>query len=137
MDEIFVDTDVILDLLTARKPFYDAAAILFSLADKSQISLYVSALTFANLNYILSRQYSPADARQKLLHFKNLVSVLPVTDKIVSLSLTSSDFKDFEDGMQYFTAIENDIHIILTRNLPDYKTSAVSVLTPDQYVRGR
>lgn len=136
MDEIFVDTDVILDLLTARKPFYDAAAILFSLADKSQISLYVSALTFANLNYILSRQYSPADARQKLLHFKNLVSVLPVTDKIVSLALTS-DFKDFEDGMQYFTAIENDIHIILTRNLPDYKTSAVSVLTPDQYVRGR
>jgi predicted nucleic acid-binding protein len=136
MEKIFADTDIILDLLSNREPFYTHAAYLFSEADKGKTQLYVSSLSFSNLNYILSRQYSSDQARKKLLKFKTLVTVLAVTDKVVELAL-SSDFKDFEDGLQYFTAIENNIKTLLTRNLKDYKTAEIPVMTAEQFLKGR
>lgn len=135
MERLFVDTDIVLDLLSQRNPFYDFSARLFSEADKGTIKLYVSSLSFSNLNYLLSRQYSPEQARMKLMKFKTLVNVLSVTDKIVELAL-SSDFKDFEDGIQYFTAIENGIKTLITRNLKDYKSAEIVVMTAEQYIKG-
>ena len=69
-----------------------------------------------------------------MLMFKTLVTVLPVTDKTVELAL-SSDFKDFEDALQYFTAIENNVKTLLTRNLKDYKTAEITVMTAEQYLK--
>lgn len=134
MESVFVDTDIILDLLGNRQPFYKYAANLFSLADKGKIKLFVSSLSFSNLNYLLSKQYSTDQARKKLLKFKTLVNVLAVNDKIVELAL-SSDFKDFEDGLQYFTAIENGIKKLLTRNLKDFKTAEIIVMTAEQFLK--
>lgn len=136
MEKVFVDTDIVLDLLSNRDPFYVYAAHLFSEADKGRIKICVSSLTFSNLNYILSRQYSTDQARKKLLKFKTLVTVLAVTDKVVELAL-SSDFKDFEDGLQYFTAIENTIKILLTRNLKDYKAAEITVMTAELFLKGK
>ena len=136
MEKVFVDTDIVLDLLSNREPFYIHSANLFSAADKNEIKLYVSSLSFANLNYILSKQYSADQSRKKLLKFKTLVTVLSVTDKVIDLSL-SSDFKDFEDGIQYFTATENNIKTLLTRNLKDYKSAQISVLTAEQFLKGK
>jgi len=135
MDCIFVDTDIVLDLLGNREPFYVYAAELFSQADKGKLQLFVSSLSFANLNYLLSRQYSAEQARMKLLKFKTLVTTLSVTDKIVELAL-SSEFKDFEDGLQYYTASENGIKILLTRNLKDFRTAEIIVMTAEQYLKG-
>jgi len=135
MDCIFVDTDIVLDLLGNREPFYIHAAELFSKADKGKLQLFISSLSFANLNYLLSRQYSTEQARLKLLKFKTLVTTLSVTDKIVELAL-SSEFKDFEDGLQYFTASENGIKILLTRNLKDFRTAEIIVMTAEQYLKG-
>ena len=134
MDKVFVDTDIILDLLSDRQPFYPYSAALFSAADLGIIEVFVSSLSFSNLNYILSRQYSPEQARKKLLKFKTLVTVLSVTDKVVELSL-SSDFKDFEDATQYYCAIENAIPILLTRNLKDYKAAEIPIMTAEQYLK--
>lgn len=136
IDKVFVDSDIILDLLSNREPFYIHSAHLFSAADKNDIKLFVSSLSFANLNYILSRQFSADQVKKKLLKFKTLVTVLSVTDKIVELGL-SSDFKDFEDAMQYFTATENNIKILLTRNLKDYKNAEISVMTAEQFLKGK
>ncbi len=136
MDKVFVDTDIILDFLGFREPFYINAANLFSLADKSLLQIFVSSLAFANLNYLLSKQYNTNEARKKLLKFKTLVSVLAVDDKIIELAL-SSDFKDFEDGIQYFSAIDKELRIILTRNLKDFKTADIAVMTAEQYLKGK
>ncbi len=136
MERVFVDSDIILDLLGGREPFYKFSAELFSISDKGKIKLHVSSLSFANLNYILSKQFSSEQARKKLLKFKTLVTVLAVTDKIVDLSL-ASDFKDFEDGLQYFSAIENGINLLLTRNLKDYKSAEISVMTAEQFLKGK
>lgn len=133
MDKIFVDSDIILDLLTGRQPHYYSAAELFSLADEGSLKISVSSLSFSNVNYILSRQYNGDQVRKMLLKFKTLVSVLSVNDKTIELAL-SSEFKDFEDAIQYYTAIENKIEILLTRNLKDFRKAKISVLTAEQYL---
>ncbi len=136
MEKVFVDTDIVLDLLGNREPFYIHSANLFSAADKNEIKIYVSSLSFTNLNYILSKQFSSEQAKKKLFKFKTLVTVLSVSDKIVELAL-SSDFKDFEDGVQYFTAIENNINILLTRNIKDYKAALIPVMTAEQFLKSK
>lgn len=136
MEQVFADTDIILDLLAQREPFYRPAAALFSLADKKEIAVHVSSLSFTNLNYLLSRQYSATKARKLLLKFKTLVTILAVNDKVVELAL-ASDFTDFEDALQYHTALENDVRIILTRNLRDYKSADVPVMSAEQFLAGR
>jgi len=136
MERVFADTDIILDLLAQREPFYPFAAALFSKADEGKLKIFVSALSFANLNYILSKQYTADQARKKLLQFKTLVSVLPVSDKTVDLAL-SSNFKDFEDGLQYYAAVEHSVPILLTRNIKDYKTANIIVLTAEQFIKSK
>jgi len=134
MEKVFVDTDIALDLLSQREPHYAAAAKLFTLADKGKLSIYISSLSFSNLNYLLTRQYDARESRRILNSFKVLVKVLPVDDKIIELAL-SSKFADFEDAIQYFAAIEQGIKILLTRNTKDYSLAKIAVLTPEAYLK--
>ena len=134
MKSIFLDTNIVLDLLAHRMPFYTEAAKLFSLADKKKIVLSVSALCLADINYILSKQISEMEVRKILRKFKVLVTVLPLDDKIIDLAL-NSEFRDFEDAMQYFTAIENDQDLIITRNQPDFKESKIPVMTAGEFIK--
>jgi predicted nucleic acid-binding protein len=136
MDRLLVDTNIVLDLLAERKEFLLEAQQLFTLSDKKEVKLYVSSLTFANTFYILSQKLKLSNARKILRKFKVLVDVLPMDDKIIDLSL-ESDFKDFEDAIQYHTAVENEIDIIITRNLKDFKTSKIPVLTAKDYIKIR
>jgi predicted nucleic acid-binding protein len=132
--KVFVDTDIIFDLLAKRDPFYIYAARLFTNADKQELDLCVSSLCFGNLNYILTKQKSASEERKILSRLKVLVKVLPVDDKTIDLAL-NSDFKDFEDAIQYYCAIENGIQVILTRNLKDYKNSSIPVFTAEEFIR--
>jgi predicted nucleic acid-binding protein len=135
MKRMLLDTNIILDLLAKREPWYNEAASLFSLADKKSVELYVSALSFANTHFILSRQLKPDQAKLVLRKLKLLVCVLDLTDKILELSLNDDEFGDFEDAIQYFSAIENEIEIIITRNLNDFTKSKLPVMTAEQFLR--
>ncbi len=134
MEKVFIDTDIALDLLSQRQPHYNASARIFSLADKGKLGIYISSLSFSNLNYLLARQYNNLESRRILNSFKVLGKVLAVDDKIIELAL-SSKFSDFEDAIQYFTAIEHNIEILLTRNTKDYGLAKIAILTPDAYLK--
>ena len=134
MERVFIDTNIVLDLLQKRDEFYSDAQDLSTLADKKELKLYVSALTIANTHYLLSKFYNSNESKKILLKFKVLVEVLSVDDKIIDLSL-ASDFNDFEDGIQYYTAMENNIELILTRNKKDFKNSTLPVLTAREFLR--
>lgn len=133
MTKVFVDTDVCIDLLSGRMPFNKTAEILFSLADNRKVKIFVSSLSFSNIDYVLRSQYSSTYSRQLLGKFKTLVNVLPVDSKTIDLSI-ASDFNDFEDAIQYSCAIENNLTTIITRNVKDYKKAIVSVLTPETFI---
>jgi predicted nucleic acid-binding protein len=129
---LFVDTDIVLDLLARRDPFYNSAARLFSLAETGDISLAVSSLTFANLFYILRKQISTRHALGVLSSFKQLVTVLPVDDAIVEQSLKAG-FSDFEDAMQYYAALNAGCSTLLTRNGRHYRKAEIAVMTAETY----
>jgi predicted nucleic acid-binding protein len=133
MDNILVDTNIVLDLLSKRELFYEEAQELFTLADHKKIKLYISSLTVANTHYLLARNYKLDEARKILIKFKVLTAILPLDDKIIELALVS-DFKDFEDAIQFHTALENDLDIIITRNKKDFKNSILPVFTAKEYL---
>jgi predicted nucleic acid-binding protein len=134
MKNLYLDTNIVLDLLAERMPFYTEAAKLFSLADKKKLKLSISSLCLADAHFILSRQNPEIEVRKVLRKFKVLVNVLPLDDKITDLAL-NSDFKDFEDAVQYFTAIENDQDLIITRNQHDFKESKIPVMTAREFIK--
>lgn len=133
MTKVFVDTDVCIDLLSGRKPFNTTAEILFSLADTGKVKIYVSSLSFANIDYVLRSQYSTTHSRQIIAKFKTLVNVLAVDSKPIDLAI-ASDFNDFEDAIQYSCAIEHSLTTIITRNIKDYKKSTIKVVSPETFV---
>jgi predicted nucleic acid-binding protein len=133
MTNLFVDTDVCLDLLSGRKPFNAPAEQLFSMADSGKIILHVSSLSFSNIDYVLRSQYSGAHSRQIMARFKTLVNVLSVDNKTIDLAI-ASDFNDFEDAIQYACALENNIPVIVTRNDKDFKKSVILVVSPETFL---
>ena len=132
MRKFFIDTNIVIDLLSRREPFYEEAANLFSLADKKLIELSVSSLTIANTSYALLRQMDSNKAKSIIRKLRLIVKILPLDDKVVGLALNDETISDFEDGLQYFTAIENEQDLIITRNLKDFKNSKLPVMTAKQ-----
>jgi len=134
MKKVFVDSDIILDLLAKREPNYIYAAKLFTLVDQQKIKGFTSAIVFANLHYLLRKNTSNLSALKSLRKLKTLINILPVDERVIEQSL-NSDFSDFEDAIQYFTAVNNGISIILTQNKVDYKKSKIPVATAEEYLK--
>jgi len=132
--KVFIDSDIILDLLCKRNPFYNFAAEVFTLGDTKNIELITTSLVFANVFYILRKLLGIDRAKELLRKLRIIIGIISVDEKIVDLALNSK-FSDFEDGLQYFTARENDIKIILTRNVKDYKEKDLLIQTPEEYLK--
>lgn len=130
---LFLDTNIILDLLGERDPFYEEAAKLATLADKGSVTLVVSPLSFATVNYILTKFESTELAKEKLRKFKILCEICNLDEHFVEKGLVSS-FNDFEDSLQYFSAVASDCEIIITRNSKDYKSSLIPVMTAGEFL---
>jgi predicted nucleic acid-binding protein len=131
---ILLDTNIILDLLAMREPYYDEASKLFSLADKRKVALSISSLSLVNTHYILRRSLAEKETRKILRNFKLLVKVLSLDDKILDFAL-NSDLKDFEDAIQYFTSIETGQELIITRNMSSFRNSTIPVMTAREFLK--
>ncbi len=133
--KIFIDTDVIIDLLIDRQPHAAAASILFDLAEKKKLKVYTSSLCFNNVHYILRKELGDKKTREIIGELLEIVEVLSVTRNDI-INAVVSEFKDFEDAIQHSVAIsENGIKTIITRNTKDYKKSKVAVFNSDTFVQ--
>lgn len=129
--KILVDSDVVLDLLLARSPYFPAAARLFTAFQEERLEGYVSSLAFSNLFYILRKQSSGLDAVALLRKLRLITRVAPVDERVVDLAL-AADFNDFEDAIQYFAAVEHGLDAIVTRNRRDYRSAKIPVLSAEE-----
>ena len=134
MKRLFIDTNVMLDLLGEREPFHEAIAKTASLGDTGKLTLVVSPISFATVNYFLSKFETPGMAREKLRKFKIISEICILDEPIIEKGLNSS-FKDFEDSFQYFSAIASNCMVIFTRNGKDFKKSLFPVMTADEYLK--
>ena len=133
MSSLFLDTNVLLDLLGERVPFFDSIAKVATLADQKKLSIVVSPLSFTTIDYVLNKYETSESVLNKLRKFKIICEVCEVNDETISKALTSS-FKDFEDAVQYFTALQSNCSIIITRNGKDFKNSTIPVMTAEEYL---
>jgi len=129
---VLVDTDVILDLLLARQPFYPSASRLFMAFQEGRLEGHVSSLAFSNLFYLLRKEEGGGPEAIAILRKLRLVTrVLTVNERIIDLALAST-FTDFEDAIQYFAAAEWDLDAIVTRNRRDYKASKIAIVNAEE-----
>jgi predicted nucleic acid-binding protein len=131
--KIFVDTDIVIDLLTKREPFYPSAAKVFSLAADKKIDLYISPVLISNLFYILRKVLGREEAINAIRKLRVLVRVVTIDEEIVDLVL-SSKFKDIEDGFQYYGALQDKIGILLTRNTKDFVGKEIVIMNCEEFI---
>ncbi|HMW95599.1 MAG TPA: PIN domain-containing protein, partial [Chitinophagales bacterium] len=131
MDKVLIDTDVILDFLFDRKPFSDDASRILSLCESKQIQGFVTAIILSNIYYLLKKTAKHEKVIESLKALMNILDIV-TTDKTTVLNALNSEFKDFEDALQNFSAEKNkEIKIIITRNIKDYKSSNLSIMQPE------
>lgn len=131
---LFLDSDVILDLILKRNPFFFYVQELLRQGEDRKIRLTTSALVAANINYLLSKIIGATEARKRLKEIVRIIDVLSFEGDIVELAIDSR-FADLEDAFQHFIALRNNCDAIITRNIKDYKHSTLPVFTPEQFLK--
>lgn len=132
MKRLFVDTNIIIDFLADRKPFAHSAAALFENALMGKIKIYISAVSYNNIYYILRQSLSHKETLHLLIELSEMAEIVDVTKNIINSAL-KSDFRDFEDAIQYHCALTvSKIEIIVTRDTKDYKKSKLAVMTSEE-----
>ena len=137
MDNVLIDTDVLLDFFFDRAPFSEHSTAILNLCEEKQINGFVTPVIISNLYYLLRKTANHQLVIEKLKQLLSIIDVIKI-DKDVVLDALNSEFKDFEDALQNFSAVQNEtIQIIITRNITDFQKSNLAVLTPEIYLKGR
>ena len=132
MKKIFIDTNIIIDLIADRKPFSKYAIALFKRAEEKKVHLFSSSHSIATTHYLLKKYMDEKALREVLYDLLDYLTVIAIDVAILKKGLRSRH-KDFEDAIQIICAsTEDKIDLIVTRNTKDYKYSEIPVLTPDE-----
>lgn len=131
--KVFWDTNVMLDLLGEREPFYTTAAQIATLADQRKIDIVASALSYGTVSYFLTKYYGLKTTIDKLRKFKAISRICKLDENIIERSL-QANFPDFEDALQYFSALSGGCDFIITRNEKDFKKATIPVISPNIFI---
>lgn len=133
--KVFLDSDIILDFLLKREPFFIEALQLFILKEKEDFKLYTSAIIISNVYYISGKQFPKPLIKQKIKELSSIIQIVDSTRQSICQSF-ESDFSDFEDAIQYHTALESKCTFLITRNTKDFKKAKnIRVLTSSQFCK--
>ena len=135
--KLFVDSDVVIDFFTDREPHVNPASELFELNEKGSIVLYISALSINNIYYIVRKYLGHKKTLEIVESLTEMTEIIGTTKKDVIQAL-KNDFKDFEDSIQYSSALTiKGLDAIITRNIKDYRNSKIVVMTPLNFLKMR
>lgn len=124
---VFLDTNVILDLIQ-RRVGYDDAALIMQKSENGEYSLYTSSLSMVNIAYILRKYYRGESLYHLLEELGDIIGVITVSSEAYHKALQSRAL-DFEDAIQLFSAIESDMDCIVTRNAQDFIFDKLPIYT--------
>ena len=131
--KIFVDTNVLLDVFQERKPQYDASVTVWDMAERGQVSGFVSVISFNNIYYIISRFRDKKHAGRAIKLLRGTFSPVSFDEQILNQAIDSK-MNDFEDAIQFFSAVHAATDFIITRNSKDFPKSSIPVLTPEEFL---
>jgi predicted nucleic acid-binding protein len=132
---IFIDTNILIDLLIKRMPSYASVAMILDKALKKKDTIVISNLSIVNAHYVVKKitDVQEIKLRTALHNICTTCEIVPFTLNITMKSLIS-EFKDFEDATQYFCALENNCDIIVTNNEKDFKLSTLPVMNAAEFL---
>ena len=133
MKAVLCDINFILDIFLEREPFYAPAARIFAMIEAKHLKGYLCANSFPTLFYILAKELKRDKAMRVLEKVRIVFRVATVDEKVIDLSL-ASDFKDFEDAVQCYSAVTAKVDCLITRNKTDYVTNILSIMTPEEFL---
>ncbi|MFN4886055.1 MAG: type II toxin-antitoxin system VapC family toxin [Bacteroidota bacterium] len=130
---LFVDSDVILDLILQREDHFEFAQNLFVQYQHKKCTLYTSSIIIANLHFIIRKVHDVKIANSSILFVNKHFKIIDASNDDIENTLQSK-FSDFEDGVQYFSAMRSKkIDALVTRNVKDYNHALLPVFTPKQW----
>jgi len=137
MDKVLIDTDVLLDFFFDREPFAEYATEILSLCEENKLRGFTTPVIISNVYYLLRKNAKHDIIVEKIKQLLSIIDIIKM-DRNIVINALNSEFKDFEDALQNFSAIENEeIKVILTRNIKDFKKSELAILTPETYLKGK
>ena len=137
MDKVLIDTDVLLDFFFDREPFAEYATEILSLCEENKLRGFTTPVIISNVYYLLRKNTKHDIIVEKIKQLLSIIDIIKM-DRNIVINALNSEFKDFEDALQNFSAIENEeIKVILTRNIKDFKKSELAILTPETYLKGK
>lgn len=131
---ILLDSNVILDLALKRKPYIESIRPILQKADENQFYFYITSASITDIHYVISKEIGKT---KSLKFLKDLVSKveLCISDKQIIQNALQSNFKDFEDAVQYYAALSSNLEVIITRNKKDFKLAKnIQIMTPNEFV---
>lgn len=134
MNKVLIDTDVLIDFFMDREPFAESAETILVLCEEGKIEGFITSVICSNCYYLLRKTASHNKVIRKLRKLLTILNVL-VTDKDTLLQALDSEFNDFEDAIQNYSAIQHgEIQTVITRNTKDYRKSNLAVFTPVEFI---
>ncbi|MCZ6632524.1 MAG: PIN domain-containing protein [bacterium] len=133
---MLVDTNVLLDVLARREPHYQASAQVWTLAECGEITAFISAISFNHIYYILRKAESKTAAYNALKLLRNVFESVAPDAKIINQAIDSA-CDDFEDAIQFHSAVRVGAHVLITRNPNDFPQSSVAIATPEEFLKIR
>lgn len=131
--KVFIDTNIFLDILCKREQFVDDALSIFDMAVDDKIELLISDLSIANIKYI-TRKEIPAERFYDLIQtFRPILTIVPLGAGVVD-SAVSLRANDFEDALQYFSAVQAGADCLVTRNIKDYGFAKMEVVNSKAFL---
>ena len=129
MKKLFINTNVLIDLIDKRIPFYNDVEVISALAEKKQLTLAASSISFVNSFYVLSKKL----VTNSLMRYKLICEVSNIDTIIIDKSLISN-FNDFEDALQHYSALHHKCDILITRNKKNSKNFEIPVMMPTEFL---
>ncbi len=133
MKKVLFDINIFLDIFLERNDFYEGSAKVFAMVENKQFHGYICSFTIPTLFYLLSKEFNRRKALIFIEKIRVLFSVSTVDEKVIDLSIVS-EFKDIEDAVQYFSALDAEIDYLITRNKKDFKKDDIPILTPEEFL---
>ena len=131
--KVFVDTNVLLDVLAQRKPFHSEAERVWSLAESGRIDGYVSAISFNNCYYIIHKYAGRRSAEKSIRLLRDIFSPVDLTAQVLGQAIDAG-FSDFEDAIQFHSAVHARVACIITRNQDHFPRTPISILSPAEFL---
>jgi len=131
--KILLDTNIVLDLLLEREPFYNSSKEIFLLAEEKKLKAYLSASSITTIHYLVSKALKKQEADSVIAMLLEIFSISPL-DKNILLEAITNNGVDFEDSVIYSSAFKRNIDYIITRDKQGFKNSKVKILEPNNFL---